>query len=114
MSVDQNTLAHFTGSEGLYKCARWNVTDGVKYLIDNGAAWICDVVFSYQAERKVRLEPFQSWTFTCDLEKQTCDVLATDGNDTRLAKQHVPYTDLTVSEIKLYLVDGVLMLSSEY
>lgn len=114
MSVCEKELAHFIGSEQQHRYRTLMLTDGAKYLLDNGAGWICDVVWSYQPEKKFKQEPFQSWKFTTNLEKHECVVICTDGNDTTLATQHVPYTDLQVKEIKLYLIDGLLLLNSEY
>lgn len=114
MSACEKELSQFIGSEQFYRYRTLKLTDGAKYLLDNGAAWICDVVWSYQPENKFKQEPFQSWKFKTNLATHECVVTCTDGNDTTLATQHIPYTDLEVEEIKLYLIDGLLMLSQEY
>ena len=39
---------------------------------------------------------------------------ATDGMDHELAAQAIPFTDFPLEEVSLWLVDGTLMLPSEY
>jgi hypothetical protein len=89
------------------------LTDGTKYLADKyGAYWLMDLIASWQYKSKVRRESFQVWT----LEKRadgSARILATDGNHNKLTVQIVPWTDFPES-IKLYCVDGVILLPSEY
>ena len=109
-------LAQFCGSETVYK--HWLgliYTDGVKYLAEKaGAYWLIDLVASHQ-RGKLRQEPFQVWTLTVNLKKQTARAECRADSDTPILKaQNIEYTDFPLPSIKLWLVDGVLMLPSEY
>lgn len=114
-------LEQFTGTENYYRHPLGIVyTDGVKYLAEKaGAYWLIDLIASHQPRIKRKLaalqeRDFQSWT----LEKigneyrARCD----NGNGGFLATQRFPYTDFPAELMPfgLFLVDGVLMLKTEY
>jgi len=116
MNAEQlsNDLAHFSGSENVYRHTMGYVyTDGVKYLAENaGAFWLLDLIASYRAKPKVRREPFVVWNVrVCS---KGAIVTADDGNGNKLATQRIPFTDFPLAEIKLYVSDGVIMLPTEY
>jgi hypothetical protein len=92
---------HFTGL--LY-------TDGVKAIADLGAYWLIDAIASYQY--KMRGIDFQVWELKVD-EKKKSAVLIGKDDDIEVIRQKIPYTDFPCS-IKFYVVEGVLMLPSEY
>lgn len=106
---------HFTGG---------NYTDGVAHLAERaGAYWLLDVVFSYQVKRDIRVVPFQIWTLKVlrsDLGKDSSEPMAIvemreDTDAPVLVEQKIEYTDFPgPGEFKLYLIDGVLILPSEY
>ena len=104
-------LEQFTGTENYYKhlFSGWCYTDGVKYLAEKSQAyWLIDAIFSYR-----RKEPFQVWTLT----KEGSKAVLTMVEDTDLpekVRQEIPYTDFPLASIKLYLIDKVLLLPSEY
>ena len=109
-----NYWQHFTGL---------HFTDGVKYLADRaGAYWLIDAVMSWQAEKKVKHVPFQLWTLKVlrsELGKNKNEPMAIlemneDTGEPIIARQKIEYTDFPMGEIKLYLIDGVLLLPSEY
>lgn len=119
--ITEANLAQYTGSECLYRhwLPRIVYTEGVKFLADNGAAWLVDVVASHQINRKVRSEEFQSWTLKkCKTKPDAALIVCTDGNETKLCCQRIPYTDFPNQEQKLYAVwngeQRVIMLPSEY
>jgi hypothetical protein len=88
-------------------------TDGAISLAEAaGCYWLLDVVGSYQTNRK--LDPsFQVWELKVDLSKQSGVVYG--YNDTKLIiTQEIPFTDFPLEEVKLYLIDGVILLPSEY
>lgn len=110
----ENYHRHFTGGK---------FTDGVKHLADRaGAYWLIDAVFSYQCEAKIRAVPFQIWTLKVlrsELGKNKNEPMAIlemkEGTDQPvLVSQKIEYTDFPKGEVKLYLIDGVLILPSEY
>ena len=112
MSIETN-LAQFTGTEHYYKHFLGIVyTDGVNYLAEKAKAyWLIDVIASYQPQQKK--VPFQLWEF-----KKTGDAgvvtMREDTGEPELVRQEIEYTDFPLDEIKFYLIDGVLLLPSEY
>ena len=110
-------LQQFIGSEVFYK--HWlgiRYTDGVKYLANEaGAYWLIDAIASHQ-DRKLlsnpRLREFQIWRLV--VENSSATLICSLDTDIEVRRQQIPYTDFPLPEIKLYLVDKVLMLPSEY
>ena len=78
-----------------------------------GAYWLIDLIGSHQIDQKVAAEEFQLWTLNVEAN-QTGFARATDGNDKLIASQQIEFTDFPLDEIKLYLVQGTLMLPGEY
>lgn len=106
-------INYFNGTENYYK--HWlgiHYTDGVKYVAEEASAyWLIDAIGSYQP--KLRNEEFQSWTLKQN-PNQTWTLRATDGNDKILAEQKIEFSDFPLNKIAFYLVDKILMLTSEY
>lgn len=107
-------LAYYTGTEQYHKLtilARFNCTDGIKYVADEaGAYWLVDAIASYQP--KLRALEFQHWKLT--LKDNSAVLTCTDGHsDKPIVKQKIGYTDFP-QDIAMYLTNGVLMLTSEY
>ncbi len=89
------------------------ITDGVYFLANAaGCYWLLDVIGSYQRNKRLDRH-FQVWTLTVNLEAQSGVVRGYNDN-VLIITQEIPYTDFPLSEIKLYLMDGVLLLPSEY
>ncbi|MFC1765106.1 DUF6876 family protein [Planctomycetota bacterium] len=109
----ESDLRQFTGAVNYYR--HWTghglFTDGVQYLAEQaGAYWLVDAIFSYR-----RREPFQVWT----LKKNTDDngavlTMQEDTGEPVKVHQDIPFTDFPLDQIKLYLIDGVVLLPSEY
>jgi hypothetical protein len=111
-------------------------TDGVRYLAEQaGAYWLLNVIQSYQGQQAVRKAPFQVWRLTVDLEAKTGVVLAYEDSDSAngvplvratgsggwprfvpgyLVRQELEYTDFPLPEVKVWVIDGVIMLPCEY
>lgn len=116
-------LAHYTGSEHFYLYGgKLVVTDGVRYLIDNGCAWLIDIIASVRGLLAFEAEDFEAWTLTVDLETHAANVIATDGDKgdgpVTLYRQDIEYTDCPVKELKLYVSRQgnrkTVMLNTEY
>jgi len=109
--LKQSDLSQFYGTEHYYK--HWLgcvYTDGVKYMAEKAQAyWLLDVVFSYR-----RKEPFQIWELKKTGTTTAIVTMKEDTNEPILVSQEIPRTDFPLDEIKLYLIDGVLLLTSEY
>lgn len=111
---DKNQLAHFIGTERYHRSTfgKLHLTDGVFYIYQNGAAWLVDLIESYQ-RGKVQNTPFQMW----ELQKTGTMAVITmkeDSNEPVMVKQEIPYTDFPIDYFKLYVIDGVCLLTSEY
>jgi hypothetical protein len=89
-------------------------TDGVKYIADQGGAyWLLDeIALAQMYQPAVKAEPFQVWRLMVSDKKGvlTCD----DGDDRVVFRKEIPFTDFPLAEIKLYFVDNVILLPSEY
>ena len=107
----RNGLAHCYGTENYWKNAALNFqyTDGVKYLHESCEAyWLLTAISSYR-----KTEPFQIW----ELVKNGNTAVLTmkeDSDQPELVNQKIPFTDFPLEGIKLYLIDGILLLTSEY
>ncbi len=111
-------LAQFCGTDNWWKhwTGRINYTDGVKFLAEKaGAFWLIDLVASYQTAR-LRQEEFQVWNLTVDREKKPIAVATcqADSDAPVLVRQEIDHTDFPLPAIKLWLVNGALMLPGEY
>lgn len=113
-NITEQALAHFYGSEEIHRYSVLNITDGVSFLCKNGAAWIVDIVLSYQYDPKIQKEEFQVWNLKVNLEEATATITMDDGNDNILVTQEIPYTDFPLKELKLYYTNDILMIASEY
>ncbi len=118
LSLKFEDLDQFTGTENYYKhWLKGLYTDGVAFMAEKGGAfWLIDAVFSYRKK-----EPFQIWElkkteFTEPQEEGPMAILTmkTDTNEPEIVQQEILYTDFPLDYIKLYLIDGVLLLPSEY
>lgn len=111
----KNELAQFTGTENYHRhTGRILYTDGVKYLAEKaGCYWLLDLIASYQPD--LENQPFQVWTIKVDFAKQSAVVtMQEDSGGHELVRQEIEYTDFPLKRIKLYCIDKVLMLLSEY
>ena len=89
------------------------ITDGVQALAEAaGCYWLLDVIGSYQSDPKLD-KAFQVWTLKVNQEKNN-GVVRGYNDTTLIISQKIPYTDFPLDEITLYLMDGVILLPSEY
>ena len=110
-------LAHCTGTTRYHRVSSFPdapiVTDGIIALAEAaGCYWLLDVIISHQTNRK--LDPsFQVWELTKN--KKGDGAIVRGYNDkTKIVSQRIPFTDFPLDGIKLYLMEGVIMLPSEY
>jgi len=110
-------LNQFYGTSEYYNVFGVNVTDGVKYLMDNGYAWFVTDAIAVIKFRdkfpKLRNQPFLSVKLKLEKEKAEADLIIEDGNNNQLCAQHYGYTDAQ-KELTLFYADNVLMLNREY
>lgn len=105
-------LAGFTGTEAYHRCWLGFVfTDGVKFLAEKGRCyWLLDVIGSYQ--NKLEDSTFQIWELKVD-KGEGVVTMREDSNLPVRITQQIKYTDFCLDHIKLYFIDGVLLLPSE-
>jgi len=95
------------------KYPTFQYTDGVKAFVESAQAdWLLEHIFSYQAHPDIYGEPFQVWVASRD--GQHIDLTTEDGNERVLLKRKRAYSSLDGDKISLWLVNGSLMLPSEY
>ena len=111
--LELKQIGQYYGTEQYYNVMGVDVTEGVKYIMDNGYAWfVTDSIAVIRGVPKVKAEPFL--TIKLKLTGNTeADMIITDGNDNLLYDQHYDYTDAK-KELKLFYTDNVLMLNTEY
>ncbi|NMF63281.1 hypothetical protein DP113_34655 (plasmid) [Brasilonema octagenarum UFV-E1] len=110
-------LKQFIGSDIIYK--HWlgiGFTEGVKYLADTAEAyWLIDAIASHQTQTflsNTKLQYFQIWHLLVKGKSGT--LICEWDTDKEILRQELEYTDFSLSSIKLYLVQRVLMLPNEY
>jgi hypothetical protein len=103
------------GTEGYHKYSPIPgypvATDGVIAVAEAGGCfWLLDVIGSYQNDK--RLDPaFQVWKLEV---RENRSAVVRGYNDVELIiSQEIPVTDFPLEELKLFIMDGVLMLPSE-
>ncbi len=111
-------LKQFTGTENWYRhplFSQFLYTDGVKFLAGEAECyWLLDRIFALQYEQKtLQAERFQSWDLIVQADK-TAQLKCNDGNYNDLHTETIPYTDFPLATIKLFLIDNVLLLTTEY
>lgn len=113
--ITLSDLGQFTGTDNYYKhWLGYKYTDGVKYLAEKTQCyWLLDAIFSYH-----RKEPFQVWELVTFIDgENNKGAILTMRQDTGAkveVRQEIEYTDFTLPSIKLWLIEGVLILPSEY
>lgn len=115
-TLTQEELNGFIGTELYYKhwLGRGCYTDGVQHMAERaGAHWLIDAVYSYQCKEKIKVIPFQLWELKVE-NKTAVLTMKEDTNEPELVRQEIEYTDFPLDYIKLYLIDEVLLLPSEY
>jgi len=124
--ITENDLKVFTGTERHHKdYLNLNITDGVKFLMEKCfCGWlISDIASIYFCDKKI-IESKENNTFfvvtlSTNPTLQTATLIFREDTDTPiLYKQQYQFTDINNyfegNEIKFYLIDGVLLLPSEY
>ena len=114
----ETNLPYFTGTEQYHAYTfGLKLTDGAKYLADKAQAyWLMDIIASYQpqCQKNEMLQHFQLWTLTVNEDKSATVICQEDSGRTPSIKQDIPYTDFPLNEIKLYCIDNIILLPSEY
>ena len=115
----QQALKQFYGSETFYRHPmNRNIvyTEGVKYLAEHGKAYwlIDDICFAYQTDQDISKMPFQTWILTKNKEGEGATLRLEDGNGNPIKSFDITFTTFPLPIITLWLIDGTLLLPSEY
>jgi hypothetical protein len=112
----RNELAHFTGSEQFFRhglLPRIRYTEGVQYLAEKaGAYWLLDKIAAEQLAPPLQAEHFQVWKLRVAGSKGAITV--TDGDDRTIYEEQLDFTDFPLDQFSIWLVDGMILLPSEY
>jgi hypothetical protein len=114
----KSTLSHFTGTTRYIRDPFTGLihTDGIEHLAERaGAQWlISDIGAVFRLHPNVKGIPFQLWTLTVSEENTAVLTCREDCDMPVIYEQKYEYTDFPVGTWKMYLIDGVLMVPSEY
>lgn len=110
-------LAYFTGTQNWYKHSLGLLyTDGIKYLAEEAQCyWLIDAIASYQTTKFLKdedLQEFQIWRL--EITGSSGVLICERDTDDEVLRQNVVCTDFPLPEIKLFLIQKVLMLTDEY
>jgi hypothetical protein len=114
MTLTQDDLRQFLGSEQWFRhwTGKMLYTDGIKHVAETaGAYWLLDIIATELMPLNTR-EHFLSIVLKVDGSKAR--LLVDDGNGHVLYEKAIEYTDFPQGEWKFYLIDGTLLLPSEY
>ncbi len=106
-TLDAGDLRQFTGSENWYRHALVRsvlYTDGAQYLAEHGGAyWLLDeIALAQRHNKRVAGEEFQFWKLAVNLDKHKAVLTCDDGNGNIVFSKRIPFTDFSLSGIKLY------------
>ena len=109
------------GATGTFQHHRFSIipqfvcTDGCIELAEAaGCYWLLDAIVSHQRNRKLDRQ-FQVWTLTVVQKKNRREaVLVGSNDDVPVVRQKIEFTDFPLESVKLYLIDNVVLLPSEY
>ena len=114
----KSSLSHFTGTSRYIRDPFTGLmhTDGIGHLADRAEAhWLLsDIGAVFGHHPKVKEMPFQLWALVVDEDRKAILTCREDCNTPAIYEQNYEYTDFPVGTWKMYLIDGVLMLPSEY
>lgn len=110
-------LAHCYGADTWHRYAlnkKMLFTDGVHLFAEHaggGAYWFLDIMATELMDLH-RKEEFIAITLMSTGHEAA--IIATDGNENELWRRDIEATDCPAGEWEFYLIDNVLMLTSEY
>src|SRR5665648_620616 len=92
------------------------LTDGCKYVRDACKAyWLFDAILSYQCDKVLKGINFQIWELK-RLKKDLSWVLTCreDSDKKAIISQAIEFSDFPMDDIKIWVIDRVALLPSEY
>lgn len=119
-SLTKTALSQFTGSENTYfhPLFRYRYTEGIRYVAQEGGAWwLLDAIHSWQPTvlaKDAALHQFQLWTLKVNEDQSATLACQADSGRPRVACQKIGYTDFPLKLLRLYVIDHLMLLPSEY
>jgi len=112
-----STLRGFTGTMEYHSLGNLFpslvLTDGAAFLAKEIAGWlVTDIAAVYQC--KYRQIPFQVWELKKKEDGTAVLTMKEDSGQPVKYRQVYEWVDFPLNEIKLYVIDGVMLLPSEY
>lgn len=114
----KSNLANFTGTEEYYRhTLNRNViyTEGVQFFAENaggGAYWLIDILATEPAILKQQREFASIWL---EVKGEKARITVDDGNDSPpVYTRDIDWTDCPEGLWKFYMIDGTILLPSEY
>jgi hypothetical protein len=92
------------------------ITEGCRYVRDKcNAYWLFDALLSYQSNEALKNINFQVWEFR-RLKKDLSWVLICrqDSDKRPIITQFIEFSDFPLDSIKIWVIDNVALLPSEY
>jgi len=120
-TLRESDLTQFCGSSEFFQhwSKRLVYTEGVRHMVEHGGAyWLIDAVASYQPDKRITSRPdlvdFQLWELAVAEDKSAVLTMRPDSGQPAVITQAIPFTDFPLEQIKFYVCNGTLMLTSEY
>jgi hypothetical protein len=116
--LELRDLEAFYATQNYYKYMGVLLTDGIKYIAENGYSWfVTDAVAVIVAHPKIRRylarDNFLTIRLKLNKKENSAQMVFEDGNYKKLYVQKYKITDAK-RELTLFFCDNVLMLASEY
>lgn len=118
----QQELSQFIGTQHYYLShllPQFVYTDGIKHMAEICQAyWLIDAILSYQLSEIIRsqkeLQEFQVWKLEVNQDNDSAILSCEDGNKSVILTQEIESTDFPLKEFSCYLINKILLLTSEY
>ena len=98
-------LAQFIGTEAYWRfMPHFYLTDGAKYLLENGLHWLLVAIWSYQPEVPADMLDIQFWRLEVFRGTQSAVLTGErDSGDVRF-RQVIEFTDCPLAEVRVWVV----------
>lgn len=118
-SFTHDDLYQFTGTSGYYRhpFTGMRYTDGIHFVAENaggGAYWLLDIISTVGMLPMFRKMWFQAWKLVVKTDKTAVITMREDKDTPILFERKLEYTDFPSGDWSFWLIDGVLILPSEY
>lgn len=111
--LELKDLGHFTGSDNFYKLYNTTITDGIKYIMENGYSWfVTDSLVMIKSLKVCKSMEFIAVKLVLDNTTMGAEMRIEDGNGKIAYKQKYKFTDAK-KNIIIYYENGTLSLPME-